>query len=155
MNTITRRGALRAVAAIAATAAVPVAAMASDTNGDAALLARVDGWHRAYEKFKETERFEEERFYEERPKNRYELYTPGSSAGSEDFWAAHEELCEVQPKTLAGAIILLGCAQRNAADRGSWNCDYREPQIVYRVDTDRLSENAYATLRRLAGGMRS
>lgn len=146
MNMLTRRAALRGMASVAAVAVpiVPVLA-ANDASKDAVLLARVDQWHQTYEKFKqEAEIFEQSTRLAD-----FKNYTPG--AGTEEFSTAHEELSEVQPKTVAGAIILLGCVQRNDADRGSWNVHYRPPPVVYLVDMGRLRKNAYAALRRLAG----
>ncbi len=144
---ITRRTALWGAAAVAATGAVPIAVLAStnDVNADAALLARVAQWHRAYEKVLEAGLFQEA--YTGRTLDEY--YARGYGPASGRLWAIQKELIEAQPKTLAGAVALLGCAERNAEDIDRLRVGEQVPQAVFFVHASLLSKTAYAALRRL------
>ncbi len=143
---ITRRTALRGAAAVAATGAVPIAVLAStnNVNADTALLMRVAQWHRAYEK-----RLEADLFAEEHRRALDEYYARGYGPASGRLWAIQKELIEARPKTLAGAVALLGCAERNADDIDRLRAGEQVPQAVFFVHASLLSKTAYAALRRL------
>ena len=149
---ITRRTALRGAAAVAATGAVPIAILANtnDVNADAALLARVAQWHRAYEKVIEAGLFQEAH-----TKALDEYYARGYGPASGSLWAIQKELIEARPKTLAGAVALLGCAERNAVDIDRRRAGERVPEEVFFVHASLLSKTAYAALRRLVAATSS
>ena len=153
MTAISRRAALRGAAAVAARGAVTLVAVAVPAissvnagNADADLLTRVAQWHRAYLKFKEADLFSEEH-----PTDTVGYYGLGHGNDTKDFWAALRVLSEARPKTLVGAVALLGCAERVAADCERRRAGERMPQIVFFVHTDRLRKNAYLALERLVG----
>ncbi len=139
---ITRRDALRGAAAVAAAGAVPIAAMARE--GDSALLALADQWHEAYEKSKEADLFDEAN-----PTAEDAYYARGYGEATSVFWKVHERLSEARPETITGAVAMLGCVQRIAADRALKRTGGRGPVSVFFVHTDRLQKNAYAALKRL------
>ena len=133
---------------VAATGAVPLAVLAStnDVNADAALLARVAQWHQAYEKVMEAGLFEEAH-----RGALDEYYARGYGNASGRLWAIQSELSEARPKTLAGAVALLGCVERNDMDCERRRAGEQVPEAVFFVHADTLSKNAYAALRQLAG----
>ena len=150
--TVTRRGAMkRAGQAVAAGAVLPflpsINPAQAQEDADAALLARVAQWHRAYEK-----RMEADLFSETHPKARDEYYARGHGPASGRFWAIQKELMEARPETLVGAVALLGCAERNADDIDRLRAGEQVPQGVFFVHASLLSKTVYAALRRLAGG---
>ena len=149
---ISRRDALRGAAAVVATGAVPIAALANanNMNGDSALQARVSQWHEAYERVLEVSLFEEAH-----PEAEEEFYARGYGDAWGNLCEVQRELVEARPDTLVGAVALLGCAERNAADRGRRRAGEQVPEAVFFVHTNVLSKNAYAALRRLAGEARS
>ncbi len=151
MSKLSRRETLaRGGQAVAAAAVLPflpsINPAQADVNTDAALLARVAQWHRAYEKL-----IEAELFLEARPKALDEYYARGYGPARNRLWAIQKELIEARPKTLAGAVALLGCAERNAEDIDRLRAGEQVPQAVFFVHASLLSKTAYAALRRLSG----
>ena len=146
--TITRRDALahggRAIAAAAVLPFLPSIAHA-EVNADAALLARVAQWHWAYGKLMEAGLFNEAH-----PGALDEFYARGYGPARARQATIQKELIETRPETLAGAVALLGCAERNTADIDRMRAGEQVPQIVFFVHASLLSKTAYAALRRLA-----
>ena len=151
---ISRRDALRgagaAVAVAAAAAAVPAIAVAKSQGADTALKETAARWHRLYEKFKVANLFDEAH-----PEAEDEYYDRGYGDVSGDFWTVHKELSDARPKTLAGVVALLGCAERNVADRRRRRAGEHVPEIVYFVHPNAIQANSYDALKRLAGEARS
>ena len=149
MSKLSRRETLagggKVMAAAAVLPFVPSIAQAKE-DADAALLARVAQWHRAYEK-----RMEADLFAEEHRGARDEYRARGYGPASGRLWAIQKELIEAQPKTLAGAVALLGCGERNAEDIDRLRAGEQVPQGVFFVHASLLSKTAYAALRWLAG----
>ena len=147
--TITRRDVLahggKGVAAAAVLPFLPSVAHAQEGT-DAALLARVDQWHRAYGKLMEAGLFNEAH-----PGALDEFYARGYGPARARQAAIQKDLIETRPETLAGAVALLGCAERNTADIDRRRAGEQVPQIVFFVHASLLSKTAYAALRRLAG----
>ncbi len=148
MTAITRRGALLGLGAAAVVAGVP--SIAATKGDDANVLAMAQQWHQAYGKFKEACLFEEAN-----PDAHDEYYARGYGEDNGAWWGVHEELSAAQPKTITGAVAMLGCVQSVAADRGYRRAGGGEPSIVFFVHTDRLQKNAYVALERLARKARS
>ena len=142
-ETLARGG--QVVAAAAVLPFIPAIAHA-EVNADAALLARVAQWHRAYAKLMEADLFNEAH-----PGALDDFYARGYGPARARFRAIQDELIEARPKTLAGAVALLGCAERNADDIDRLRAGERVPQAVFFVHASLLSKTAYAALRRLAG----
>ena len=142
-ETLARGG--QVVAAAAVLPFIPAIAHA-EVNADAALLARVVQWHRAYEK-----NLEADLFGEEHPKALDEYYARGYGPVPGHLRVIQKELIEARPETLAGAVALLGCAERNTTDIDRMRAGERVPQAVFFVHASLLSKTAYAALRRLAG----
>ena len=149
MSKLSRRTALarggQAVAAAAVLPFIPAIAHA-EVNADTTLLARVAQWHQAYEKILEAGSF-----IEAHPEALDEFYARGYGPVRGRLWAVQDELIEARPKTLAGAVALLGCAERNAMDIDRLRAGERVPQTVFFVHASLLSRTAHAALRRLAG----
>ena len=149
MSKLSRRETLakggQAMAAAAVLPFIPSIAHAQE-GADAALLARVAQWHRAYEK-----RMEADLFSEEHRGARDEYYARGYGPVPGRLRAIQKELIEARPETLAGAVALLGCAERNADDIDRLRAGERVPQGVFFVHASLLSKTAYAALRRLSG----
>ena len=148
--TITRREAMKhggktvAVAAVLPFLASINSAQAQE-NADAAFLARVAQWHRAYEKFLGAGRF-----LEACPGSLDEFYARGYGNALERHRVIQKELSKSRPETLAGAVALLGCVERVAVDHERCRAGEGVPNDVFWVRTEMLSKNAYAALRRLA-----
>jgi hypothetical protein len=146
---ISRRDALRGVGAASAAIVMPAIAIAvfatKDQDSDARLKATVARWHQAYEDFKEAHPYDaaHPRVYNE------------DGDTSVVMSAVHEELSGMHPKTLAGVVALLCCAETLQVD---WNRNWRGatdgarvPIAVFHFHGDRMQQNATAALGRLAG----
>ncbi len=154
MSKLSRRKVLagggQAVAAAAVLPFLPSINPAHAEEGaDAALLARVAQWHRAYEK-----RMEADLFSETHPRASAEYYARGYGPVPGRLREIQDELIEARPETLAGAVALLGCVESVAADCERRRAGERMPQIVFFVHTSPLRKNAYVALERLAGEAR-
>ena len=154
--TITRRDALRGVGVASAAIAVPAVAIAvvatKDQDSDARLKETVARWHRAYEDFKQAYRFDEAH-----PEAGDEFNARGYGDAWPAMSAVHEELSGMHPKTLAGVVALLCCAETIEVDkwrnrRGAEDGP-RVPKAVFhmQIHGDRMQQNATAALGRLAG----
>ena len=149
MNMISRRAALRGLGIASAAIGVPavaVAFVATESQGsDARLKATVARWHQAYEDFKEAHPYDKA----------HPLVFNEDADASAVMRAVHEELSGINPKTLAGVVALLCCAETLEVDRwrnrrGATDGP-RVSNAAYQFYGDRMQQNATAAMGSLAG----